>query len=63
MNQTVFLFNVMKDKEEAIKVTEKTIEGGQKRLDDLEDANDVNDARTLLELLRENLLNWEDIEP
>jgi len=53
----------MKDKEEAIKVTEKTIEGGQKRLDDLEDANDVNDARTLLELLRENLLNWEDIEP
>lgn len=32
-------------------------------MDDLEDENDINDAKTLLELLRENLLTWEDIEP
>ena len=63
LNFAVFTFNVIKDKEEAVKITEKAIEGGQKRLDDLEDQLDVQDAKTLLDLLRENLLTWEDVDP
>ena len=50
----------MDDIDEAIKIATRAIEVAMKKLDHLEDENDRQDADTIIELLNENLRDWED---
>lgn len=63
LNFSIFQFNGLKDKAEAIKITNKAVEQGAIKMDQLTDEMDKNDSRTIIELLRENLITWEDVDP
>lgn len=60
LNFAVFHAEIMQDTDEAIKIATRAVNVGMKKLDHLEDENDRQDADTIIELLNENLKDWED---
>lgn len=53
----------LKDKEAAMKTCQKAIDVGLKKIDAIEDELDYADAKKLLDMLKENLQIWEDVNP
>ena len=60
LNFAVFQADVMQDIDEAIKIASRAVNVAMKKLDHLEDENDRQDADTIIELINENLKDWED---
>ena len=60
LNYTIFLYDVMHDKKEAIHFTQKAIDTAKDKTYEIEDPEDLKDVKTLLDLLKDNAENWTD---
>ena len=62
LNFSVFHCDCLKDKDTATKMGTKAIEVALKKIDQLSDEKEMNDSKTLIDLIRENLATWEESE-
>ncbi len=61
LNFSVFHWDCMEDRDEALKLAKKAREVGQKTLEKLDDEDEVTDTTKILEMLRWNIDDWEEI--
>ena len=55
LNYAVFTYDVLNDKEEAKRLASRAIEVANKKLDQLKDPDERQDAETVIELIEENI--------
>ena len=61
LNQSVFHYEVMKDQATAIKLADEALAAALDKIDELEE-DDFRDAKSIIELLKENLTLWKEEE-
>ena len=62
LNQSVFFYEVMKDRAQAIKITDQALNQALSKIDELGEA-EFKDAKTIIELMKENLNAWQHEDP
>lgn len=61
LNFSVFHYEVMKDHKKACELADKALEAALDKVDDLGE-DEFRDAKSIIELLKENLTLWKDEE-
>lgn len=62
LNFAVFTYEVLQDKEGAKEMANKAIELGNKTIEKIEDEEERQDADTIIDMLTDNVKQWEDEE-
>jgi len=61
LNFSVFHYEVMKNHKAAIELADKALQDALEKIDELEE-DDFRDAKSIIELLKENLTLWKEEE-
>merc|ERR1711865_971896 len=61
LNFSVFYYEVMKNPKEAVELADKALQDALDKIDELEE-DDFRDAKSIIELLKENLTLWKEEE-
>jgi hypothetical protein len=61
LNFSVFYYEVMKDHKKACELADQSLQAALEKIDEL-DENDFRDAKSIIELLKENLSLWREEE-
>jgi 14-3-3 protein epsilon len=61
LNFSVFYYEVMKDSKKACQIADETLQSALEKIDDLNE-DDFRDAKSIIELLKENLALWKEDE-
>lgn len=61
LNFSVFYYEVMKDQKKACELAEEALQGALDKIDDISE-EDFRDAKSIIELLKENLTLWKEEE-
>ena len=61
LNFSVFYYEVMKNPKEAVSLADKALQDALDKIDELEE-DDFRDAKSIIELLKENLTLWKEEE-
>ena len=61
LNFSVFNYEVLKDHSQACKLADSALESALEKIDELEE-DDFRDAKSIIELLKENLTLWKEEE-
>ena len=61
LNFSVFYYEVMKNPKEAVDLADKALQDALDKIDELEE-DDFRDAKSIIELLKENLTLWKEEE-
>ena len=59
LNFAVFTYEILNDKPGAVEMAQKAIEVAMKKIENLEDEDERQDADTIIDMLHDNLKNWE----
>jgi 14-3-3 protein epsilon len=61
LNFSVFYYEVMKDQKKACELAEEALQGALDKIDEISE-EDFRDAKSIIELLKENLTLWKEEE-
>lgn len=62
MNFALFTYDILGEKKDGKKMAKRAIEVANKKLEQLKDPNERQDAETIIDLIEENLNQWEEEE-